>query len=129
MCFIQINSRTLLISNFYYFFLSICLTCSFGTIAFHWKNFDSFITIFSTTLCLTSFQLTGQTGFFGTVEKISGRDKRDSGHKKVCPAGLYSCHFTYIANKSESNSNFIFFHFCSVIGFFPLYLFVRALQI
>ena len=30
---------------------------------------------------------TGQTGF-GTIRKISGRDKRDSGHEKFCPAGL-----------------------------------------
>jgi hypothetical protein len=30
---------------------------------------------------------TGQTGF-GTIQKFSGRDKRDSGHDKVCPAGL-----------------------------------------
>ncbi len=35
------------------------------------------------------FPLTGQTGFFGTIQENSGRDKRDSGHEKVCPAGLY----------------------------------------
>jgi hypothetical protein len=36
-------------------------------------------------------------------------------HKKNTVA---SCHFTCIANKSKSNSNYIFFHFCSAIGFF-----------
>jgi len=30
---------------------------------------------------------TGQTGF-GTTQKFSGRDKRDSGQEKVCPADL-----------------------------------------
>jgi len=31
---------------------------------------------------------TGQTGF-GTIQNFSGRDIRDSGHEKVFPAGLY----------------------------------------
>jgi hypothetical protein len=42
------------------------------------------------------FPMTGQTGFFGSIQKNSGRDKRDrdyseffgTGHEKVFPAGL-----------------------------------------
>jgi len=29
------------------------------------------------------FPLTGQTGFFGTIQENSGRDKRDSGQLKI----------------------------------------------